>query len=70
MSARTSAERQSARRERGKAIGVVLTDPAAIKSLARLVKRLGGVKAAVEWALIRAAQKRAPNPIDPHVGEE
>ena len=52
----TGAERQAAHVARGKQVAVVLTDPAAVKALARLVKAHGGVKAAITYALTRATR--------------
>ena len=48
----SDAERQRLRRKRGRAIGIVLRDPAAIAALDAGIKLHGGVLAAVSAALL------------------
>ncbi len=50
----SDAERQRRRRKRGRAIGIVLRDPAAIAALDAGIKLHGGVLAAVSAALLMA----------------
>lgn len=49
--AKTGAQRQAAYAAKGWAISVVITDPAAVEALAKLVKANGGIKSAIESAL-------------------
>lgn len=50
-------ERMAKHRAKGRNIGVVLTDPDAIKALDKLAKAHGGIKAAIEYALTQAKSK-------------
>lgn len=59
---KTGAERQRARRAKGRQIAVVLTDEKAIASLESLTAEHGGVKAAVTHALHAAASKASKSP--------
>lgn len=52
---KTGAQRQAKLREQGRQIAVVLRDPDALKSLAELEQRHGGVTAAITVALKDAA---------------
>jgi hypothetical protein len=54
---KTGAEREAKRRAEGKAVAVVLRDPAAIAALDRLAVQHGGVTAAVSHALVHAAHR-------------
>jgi len=53
MTTKTPAERVAKHRASGRSIGVTLTDPKAIAKLEKLATKLGGVKAAIEYALIK-----------------
>lgn len=55
MTTKTGAERQAKLRESGRQIAVVIRDPDALRALAKLENRHGGVTAAVVAALKAAA---------------
>lgn len=54
----TGAEREAARRLRGKAIALVLSDRLAIASLEKLSEKHGSQRAAVEFALTKVSQRK------------
>ncbi len=54
----TSSKREAARRSRGRPVSTVLTDPVAISSLDALIAKLGGPKAAIEFALAEYTKSR------------
>lgn len=54
---KTGAERQASLRDKGRQVSVVLRDPAAISALELLVSRLGGITAAVSFALVESTSK-------------
>lgn len=56
---KTTAERSRKYRSKGLSVGIVLTDRAAITALRKLSTRHGGVKPAVEHALVVAAKVKA-----------
>lgn len=55
---KTGAERQASYAASGRAIACVIREPEAMKSLADLEKKHGGVTAAVTAALLAASSKR------------
>jgi hypothetical protein len=59
---KTGAEREAKRRAEGKAVAVVLRDPAAIAALDKLTERHRGVTAAVTAALVHAASAKSIKP--------
>ena len=58
MTAKKSATREAARRSRGRPVSTVLTSPEAIASLDALIAKLGGPKAAIEFALAEYKKAR------------
>lgn len=60
MKPKTGAQRQAAHRAAGRAVGIILRDPAAIATLDKLAALHGGVTAAITAALHAATSRSKP----------